>query len=256
MASREQWIRHGLFGGILLLALGAVWLLNAGDERSGARDSIHISLTGEGATIQPALEDFDRVRLKIPAKIDITAGRPFAVSISADRAVLDHLEARVEDGTLIVGPKPEKRRLRLNDAHIEVAVSLPKLTALRIDGAVEGDVEGLDGGDLALAINGAADIDLAGRCERLDVTVNGAASISARPLKCADVRVTLNGAGNASVHASRSIRGQINGVGNVTVYGHPSDVEIRKGGFGHFELRDEDENDGHAEDAPADGKGA
>ncbi len=244
MASREHWIRHGLFAGVLLLALGAVWLLNAGHPRSRADRDARIELTGVEATITPRLEGFDRIQLKVPTGIRIVAGRPFAVSISADRAVLDLIEARVEDGTLLVTPKRKDRRLRMKGAHMKIEVALPKLSALRIDGAVEGGVEGLDGGNLAVAVNGAADLDLAGHCERFALTVNGAASITARPLKCDEVRVALNGAGAASVHASHSIHAVINGVGHVTVYGHPADVEIRKGGLGRVELRDDDPEEG------------
>ncbi len=246
MAARDQWIRHALFAGVVLLALGAVWLFNAGDGLSGASGGASVELTGERGTVRPALDGFERIRLKVPAEVDITAGGSFGVSLSADRAVLERIEARVENGTLIVAPKPGD--LRLRNAHVAIRVTLPTLSALRVDGAVEGGVEGIGGGDFALTVNGAADLDLGGRCERFDLTVNGAASIAARSLKCADVRVTLNGAGNTSVYASRAVRARLNGVGNVVVYGHPAEVEAHKGGFGRIELRD-DEEDGASDGA-------
>lgn len=231
---REQLIRTGLFAGVLAVALGVVLF---GNEPKGMDRVAAVSdevTTGQQETMTPAVRDFTAVELDVPASIDVTVGKDYALTITGEKAVLARLDVRVHDGTLTIRRKGH-RRFR-NHPRLKITLSAPALSAVAINGAAEGRIAGLAGGQFALTVNGAGHLDLLGTCEAFVLTINGAGEVGAENLRCRAVTATINGAGDAAVHASERLTASINGAGNITVHGHPEVVHSSKVGFGRITI--------------------
>jgi hypothetical protein len=68
--------------------------------------------------------------------------------------------------------------------------------------------------------------------ETLTCVMSGANHLAARQLSAASTNVTLNGSGDAAVHASQRIVAEISGAGSIVVYGGPKERSTQVNGAG------------------------
>lgn len=186
--------------------------------------------------IRGGLEDFTEIEIKGGLELSVTQGSRYEVEISAERHLGD-VETTVEDGRLVISMEGRKR---WNNADIEVNITLPLLTKLVVNGAIDGDLNDIDTESLDIVINGAADLDADGSCGVLELTINGAGDANLRNLECDKVEATINGAGDASVYASDTVNASVNGVGEIDVYGGPKSVSTNKSWFSSINIHNRD----------------
>ncbi|RMD87455.1 MAG: DUF2807 domain-containing protein [Alphaproteobacteria bacterium] len=235
---REQLRRHGVFAGVVAVAVLATLIASVtAHERSG-RETVRAS--GERASASYDLSGFEAVHLRGGYDLEVVAGKKPAIEITGDKAILEALEVRVEDGTLEIGPR-DGQRIRDSDG-VELMLHVPKLRAITVDGAVDGKLAALDSEEFALTVNGAADITLSGTCGAFSAVTNGAGDIDARNFHCESASVTVNGAGDMRIYASKSITAAVNGVGSIDIYGNPPEVRKMRAGIGSIRLRHADDS--------------
>ena len=231
---RESLIRTGLFVGVVAVGLAVVLLGNEPKGMDRPAFATGAVAAGEEQTVTPDVRGFTAVELDVPARIDVTVGKDYALTITGDKATLARIETGVHDGTLEIRRKGDQRWR--NHHRLTITLSAPQLSAVTINGAAKGRIAGLAGDRFALVVNGAGRLDLLGRCDSFVLTVNGAGDVSAENLLCRAVTATINGAGKADVHASESLTASINGVGDITVHGHPKVVHSSKVGPGRIHI--------------------
>jgi len=171
------------------------------------------------------LKDFTRILVKNTAVgLDVKIGKKFSVKMKGHEDRLEELTLKVRGDELVIMEEEEgDKNFRFND-DVKVTIVMPSFTGLEVNGAVDADIEGIEDGTLDFEINGAANIEIEGRCERLNVEMNGAGNFEGRPLECKHVNMQINGAGNAEVYASKSVNAEVSGIGNIDVYGKPKDI--------------------------------
>jgi len=233
---RTQFFRHGLFGGIILLAFIGV-AVSAAFAPEGDRADRRAELSGKIISQTRDVQDFDRVELRGSYDMQLTAGEDYALKLTGDEALLKRVKTRVGEGRLVIGPEEGTSQRTLED--LELLLGLPALAGLTVNGAADANLQKIDSEGLDLVINGAGRIKADGRCGRLNVTTNGAGDVDTKALRCKEVKVTINGAGDTTVYASEAVESVISGVGDVVVYGEPSKVEESKSGFGSLSIRGE-----------------
>ena len=177
---------------------------------------------------------FSRILIEGALDLNVSVGGSQSVEVSANEDYLDKVETSVRGDTLLIEMK--KGRWRRN-TDVVVNISVAELNGLKIEGAADVDIDGVDSEDFDLTIDGAGDIDISGKCITAEFEINGAGDIDAEEFRCEDVEITMNGAGDADVFASRRVVATINGVGDIDVYGKPSDVRPRIAGIGDFEVK-------------------
>lgn len=143
-----------------------------------------------------------------------------------------------EDGRELTITGPDRARLFGKSETPHLALALPALETLDIDGAstlrLSGPVE-----ELHVLIDGAADVTLSGpRCGALVLRVDGAAVVDAASLPCARVSVEVDGAARVTAFASESADVGLDGIGSITVRGNPRDVRVEKDGLGRIRFPD------------------
>lgn len=231
MAEQTGRQRHRVFIGAFVAVLALVVLASFfGGEKSGFRfDSV--SLTDDIQSETRPVSGFDRVYFYGPFETRITAGEDFSLVLEGDRALLALLKTEVKDGRLSIG---WDEAVRINSENsVVVSLGLPMLQEFVADGAISATIDTLNSADLAITLNGAGDVTLLGTCAQFLATANGAGKIDARSLHCQDATLTINGAGNMAATVDDKVIANINGVGNIDVYGGPDDVTVNKAGFGN-----------------------
>ena len=125
--------------------------------------SVHMNGSGikcKGPIVEKSLElkDFTSIVVNGTGDIDLTQADTFSVVVTANEEVFDHIDYRVEDGVLILGTKDNKM---LRAEKFEIAISLPVLELITVNGAADVNMKGAYASDkdLTVQVNGAGDID-------------------------------------------------------------------------------------------------
>ena len=162
------------------------------------------------------LDPFDSVTIDNNATASITIGDTQSVSISG---VPGQTQTRVRDGKLTVsGSTP--------GAHI--AITLPHLRALQVNGYGEVDLQGLRD-PIAIKANGAVQLSASGAVDSAELTLNGPSKFSLAKLEAKNLVIQINGVGDADVNATETLVADVKGVGHVSYRGSPHLVTTIKG---------------------------
>lgn len=128
---------------------------------------------------------------------------------------------------------------------VKVYVSHNNLQALRAEGAVRFDSEGIikTSGEFEIRAQGASNMDfeleaevvkvvasgaskiqLEGQCDRLEAEVSGAADLKAYQMLAKEVKANTSGAAAAKVYAAEKFSGNAEGASSIKIKGSPTDV--------------------------------
>ena len=198
--------------------------------------------SGVAKTETRTLPEFTAVSIDYPADIIIRQGDTQSVTVEADDNLLPQLSTRVSNGVLYVQNSEPNHSERVNPTmlvRINITVkdlrevNYPTAGSVRIENfqtdSLEVNVDGagrltLDHvtiGRLIVGLDGAGDIDASGTAESIEIEVDGVGSFKGADLSAETARVTINGAGSATVWVEDQLTVNINGVGSVSYYGSP-----------------------------------
>ena len=156
------------------------------------------SATGADRTRTENVAPFDALTINIPVDITYETGDPGIVIVASDK-YMDHIIVE-QDGETIVIKSDDKKIRSFKD--VKIYVTSDRLSELTVNGAVDMECKrGLKAvRDLAITLNGAADVDICGvEAENVTVKCNGAADIELEAIAARSIDVTINGAGDVKL---------------------------------------------------------
>ena len=212
------------------------------DAGEGAGDGAEAPSRPGAGRLLPAAElaGVRRLRVEGIVTLALTLGTPDAALATAEGDAAGVSLRLDEDGRRLTVAGPHRTRLFANEEAPHLSLALPALARLDIDGASRIRLSG-PVGDLAITIDGAADVTAAGpRCEALALDVDGAALVDAADLPCARVRIAVDGAARVTAYAKTAAEVGLDGIGAITVRGRPQDVRVSKDGIGRIRFPDRD----------------
>jgi len=219
----------------VLTAILAIALLTA--PATAGRHSWHdddmIEGSGDIETRNFDLKAFEAVELEGAMDIEIVFGDRQSVEVTLDDNLFDNLELDVGGKTLTVGWDESCDP----DGDSVMKITMRKLKAVRIEGAGDIEIRDFDGDDFVYDLFGAGDLDIDGKVDELDITLNGAGDVEAKDLEAKHVKVQVNGVGDVEVTATESIDARVNGVGEIEYWGKPDKEKTRVGGIGEIERK-------------------
>jgi preprotein translocase subunit SecD len=202
--------------------------------------------TAEQTETRP-LNGFSAIDLKGGAEIVIEVGKPASVVVRASQETLSHLRTEVKDQTLMV-------RRDSNDwvfggsRKLSLTITVPKLTAVNLEGSNHVTVRGLDGGETNFELRGATSIEADGKLNQLKVHMQGAGQADFAKVVAQRAEVKVEGVGKVTVNAQQKLAATMNGLGAIHYSGHPTDVTTNLNGFGSISQSE----DGHAAPSSSD----
>ncbi len=125
------------------------------------------------------IKDFTAVEVRGPFTVELKQGKDFHVAVTADDNLFEHLQVEKSGSKLEIGFKGKNLRLRLSrDNPLKVAITMPSLEALDLNGAVTATADGFEGDHpLRLHLNGASQLKGSVRAAEVTVDVNGASTV-------------------------------------------------------------------------------
>lgn len=180
----------------------------------GSGNAIHC----KGPEVERSMDfsDFSAIVVNGSSDLSFTQADAFSVVVTANEEVFEYLDYKVEDGVLIIR---HKNNVNIRAEKYDVAVSLPLLASITVNGAADVEQMGPYSADqdLSVQVNGAGDLNFAGiSVPGLRFTVNGASDIKASGLDVQNLSVSVNGAGDAVLSGkAASASFSVNGAGDI-----------------------------------------
>ena len=207
-------------------------------ERSDTGAPAHV---GPITTQNYALTGFTAVEVAGPDDVTIRQGDSFSVTARGRKETLDRLEIKLDGTKLVIGRKREGFGFsNRDDDDLDIAITLPKLEALRLTGSGTINADTVDGdaveavvtgsGDLKVAkltgksaeitVSGSGDIEIGGgTIGSGELSVTGSGDIDADGLVATTLEVSVTGSGNVDAQATGNADVRILGSGDVKITG-------------------------------------
>jgi hypothetical protein len=205
--------------------------------------------SGNMVTEEREISGVEGVALSFIGDLQVTQGDEEKLVITGDDNVLPLITTEVRDGVLTIGGRSTLGIPMTADVRYDLTVR--DLNSLRMSGAGNAEMDGLETNDLTVDISGAGNLsirnlqadrvtagmsglgklELDGKADRVTVSLSGAGNYDGRDLETGSADVSLSGLGNATVWATESLNASVSGAGNIEYYGDP-DVTSRVSGLG------------------------
>jgi hypothetical protein len=185
--------------------------------------------SGVAATQARFLPTFTGVDLAGDNNVIVTVGARQSVIVHADDNLLRRVTTRVSSGRLVIGTTPGDLRAK---SPMFVAVSLPSVDGLRLQGDGNIAVTGINSRNLTVALPGTGNIDASGTTTKLDVTISGEGTALLRQLVARDATAALGGDGSIMLTATHSLAATVSGSGTILYGGNPPHLTRTVSGSG------------------------
>ncbi len=164
--------------------------------------------TGSGiaATQTRSLPPFTGVELAGDNNVIVQVGARQSVIVHADSNLLRRVTTRVRSGRLVIGTTPGNLSAK---TPMFVTVSVPSLDSLRLQGAGNVSVTGVNSRSLTVALPGSGNIEAAGTTTKLAVTISGEGTALLRQLIARDAKAALSGDGSIMLTATHSLTARV-----------------------------------------------
>jgi len=178
---------------------------------------------GPRVTETRPVAQFERLEVSDSVDVQVVPGDGSEVRVHAGRDVLERVRTEsgggvlrigLKDRGIVIGPDP------LGDVTVQLPVS--ELARVTVEGAGDVRMSGLKGDALVIEVEGAGEIEAAGRVDRLTASIEGAGDADLLGLSVRTADVTVEGAGDASLNVSEALDVKVEGAGDVTYRGDPA----------------------------------
>jgi hypothetical protein len=208
-----------------------------------------VSGSGERERETRAYSDFEAIENKGELSVQVRRADEFRVVVSIDANLLDNVKTRVRDNTLVIDTN-----VNLLDTvpGPHVIVDMPELRAVQLLGSGDLSADGFDdaqslrfeqrgSGDLRFdgaatridaTLSGSGDLQLIGTADFLELEVRGSGDVDARDLVAAGGRFQVDGSGNIAATIHGEVDAEVNGSGDVNLYGDVDLVRSDEDGSG------------------------
>jgi hypothetical protein len=194
---------------------------------AGCRNMMGVRGSGIEKTETREVAAFEEIELRGAGTMDVVVGSSDPLTITTDDNLLPLIDTRVEDGLLVIAPSES-----INPQTPPViSLGAPRLVRIRVSGAATLNVIDVRGGEFTVDVSGAARVVAKGQVETFTLELSGAGEVDATELAAQRVVANLSGVGGADVHAVKSLKATISGLGVIRYQGDPA-VEKEISGAG------------------------
>jgi hypothetical protein len=216
-----------------------------------------LAVTGSGklVTQERPVGPFHALSVSSGIRTQLHRGATTKVTLRADDNLIDNIVTEVKNGRLEVHPKDV---WVLNNATMELDVTVASLDALEASGGTEVKGDGLSGPKCALNLSGGTRVDLGTMaCEKLDIDASGGAQLKlagsakqlaldasggvqldTRPLDVKQAQIDASGGVNGRLAVAEALDAKLSGGVSIKVKGHPKVNRMETSGAAHASFED------------------
>ena len=191
------------------------------------------------------LTGFERIELLGSLDVKYLQADSFSVVVKAPKEVVDKVETRVVNHTLVVNMKGETTLINFgvsDSDDVSVWVTSPDFLGIVVRGSGDFDSESLvDTDTLDIELNGSGDIEFDNIiCDRMNVNLVGSGDVEVRNVKTQWADVNLVGSGDIKIKFDDSgvVESSLTGSGDITLKGIVRDFRNQVRGSGDLDTNE------------------
>lgn len=208
----------------LLLVVLAVSLTACGSIKNDGAEGTKGS--GNVKTETRNLSGFKKIKADSAVALEVSFKPEYSVTLEGDDNILPQFTTEVDGDKLIITSKGKVT----TQSRVKVRITMPELTFLDLNGAVDATVTGVKGENLEVDANGASRLKIDGEVRELDADATGASKFGGDDLKVENAKVKANGASYIIVNASGELKAEANGASGIMYIGEPRKLEQQSAG--------------------------
>lgn len=205
--------------------------------------------TEEIVQVKRYVTNYNKIRVNGPFEVNLVYGTLGEVTLLGEKSTVGMVTTEVKDGMLLITAIQP-----MDNKTLKITVPYTSLDEVLLigNGAITAEKEirndnfrvGIDGnGSITLAVTankvhacvlGDGDIRIAGSTDTFDCRVIGDGEIQATRLRADNVNAIISGEGDINANSSKSIKGRIEGKGNIKFSGEPGKTDLKHSGEGTF----------------------
>jgi hypothetical protein len=163
---------------------------------------------------------FDEVELRGVGNLSIQQADNESLSVEAEEDVLPKIRTEVENGRLILGPRPGVSISTTEPINYKLTVK--DLNALEVSGSGNVEAEDIETDELAVTISGAGDVEISGKADNQELDISGSGDYRAEDLESKEAKIDVGESGSATVDVSDELHAEVSGSGSVEYIGDPA----------------------------------
>jgi hypothetical protein len=206
---------------LTVLLLAGIVVLVLVDRASNTSNSPGGTGSGVAATQVRSLPSLTGIDLVGANNVVVRVGARQSVIVHADSNLLGRVTTQVSSGSLVIGNTPGTLNAR---SPMFVAVTVPSLDALTVEGSGNISVNGVNSPNLTVRLPGSGTIQVAGATTRLDVAIAGSGTALLNRLTARDATASIDGSGSIVLAAAHRLDASISGSGTILYTGNPAEV--------------------------------
>jgi hypothetical protein len=188
-------------------------------DKGGGDARTHSADAGPPTTQNFALTGFTGVEVTGPDDVTIRQGDAFSITAKGPKAEVEELEIKLDGQTLSIGRKREGFSFNHGDHDgVQIAITMPKLGAVRLTGSGSVDADSVDGDAVEAALTGSGDLKIAkltGKSAELTVSGSGDLQVAGGAIASGEMGITGSGDIDAGGLAAQTLDISVTGSGNV-----------------------------------------
>ncbi len=191
-----------------------------------------VALQAQAAQQTRSVAPFTTIANSGPISVHIEVGKAQSVTVSGNDELVGDLLTDVAGGELQLHMRHDTTNFNSHHDSLHVTITMPQLTAFTMGGAGETTITHMSGDALDVRFGGAGSLKAEGTVRNFKLNVGGVGSIDTRELHADNVDVNVGGVGHVKVWAGTRLDASVGGVGSLTYYGEPKQVNTNGGGLG------------------------
>lgn len=198
-------------------------------------NSTMVTDSGNVKEVNLDIVKFSKVKIDGCLKVNMVIAEKTSACLKADENIIDLIEVKVSNDTLIVGIK-NGVSFRTSSPLI-LNVSNPVLVDIELNGSGKFQVSNLNVDKMSSKLKGSGDIILAGSVNTLDLYLTGSGDIDAEETIAQNVYANLKGSGDITATAISNANVVLSGSGDVKIYGKTANKQQSLSGSGDIKFK-------------------
>lgn len=179
---------------------------------------------------------FRAIAIDGPIDLEVRAGKAQSVTVYGRDGFIKKVGMSVKAEELKITYADNKNvEMKSGD---KIVITVPSLVKCVVEGAGQVQLFDIKEERMDLSFQGAGRLAGAGQVKWLRVRGQGVGEVDLRALKAERTDVNFEGIGDVKIHASETLNAVVRGMGNLTYYGHPKQLNKSVMGLGDVKAGD------------------
>ena len=186
--------------------------------------------SGNVITDKRKLSSFSKLSISTVVDVEYFTSENYRLELTADDNIVPIISSSIEGDTLSI----DARQSYSTQNKLRAKIYGPStLGGVETDGSSDVNMQGIASNLLEIDLDGSSDFTVQGKVQNLHIKTSGRSDINAKKLLATNVTINADGHTDAIVTANKNLNVVLDGISDITYYGHPDSITKTIDGIGN-----------------------